>query len=61
MIGFSIGAFFIILTFVGSLTTLVDFATIVSFLTAPILGYFNLRSVTSDAVPAEQPVPASGS
>ena len=46
-------AFFIILGFSGSLTAMVDFATIVAFLTAPILGYFNLRAVTSEAVPAE--------
>jgi len=32
--------------FAGSLTTMVDFATIVSFLTAPVLGYLNLRVVT---------------
>ena len=37
----------------GSLTGMVDFATIVAFLTAPILGYLNLRAVTSDAVPPE--------
>ena len=37
----------------SSLTGMVDFATIVAFLTAPILGYLNLRAVTSDAVPAE--------
>ncbi len=42
----------------SSLTGMVDFATIVTFLTAPILGYLNLRAVTSDAVPAElQPGP----
>jgi Mn2+/Fe2+ NRAMP family transporter len=39
--------------FIGNLTTLVDFATIVSFLTAPILGYLNLRAVTSDDVAPE--------
>ncbi len=33
--------------FVGNLTTMVDFATIVSFLTAPILGYLNLQVITS--------------
>lgn len=37
----------------GSLTAMVDFATIVSFLTAPILGFLNLRAVTSEAVPEE--------
>ncbi len=31
--------------FAGNLTTMVDFATIVSFLTAPVLGYLNLRAV----------------
>ncbi|MFW6079252.1 MAG: NRAMP family divalent metal transporter [Gemmatimonadota bacterium] len=39
--------------FVGSLTGMVDFATIVSFLTAPVLGYLNLRAVTADEVPPE--------
>ena len=37
--------------FVGNLTTMVDFATIVSFLTAPILGYLNLKVITSRYVP----------
>jgi Mn2+/Fe2+ NRAMP family transporter len=39
--------------FIGNLTTMVDFATIVSFLTAPVLGYLNLRAVTSPDVPVE--------
>jgi Mn2+/Fe2+ NRAMP family transporter len=39
--------------FIGNLTTMVDFATIVSFLTAPALGYLNLRAVTAPEVPAE--------
>jgi Mn2+/Fe2+ NRAMP family transporter len=39
--------------FVGSLTAMVDFATIVSFLTAPILGYLNLRAVQSPDVAPE--------
>ncbi len=43
----------ILLLFIGNLTTLVDFATIVSFLTAPVLGYLNLRAVTSPEVAAE--------
>ncbi|MDX1676008.1 MAG: divalent metal cation transporter [Longimicrobiales bacterium] len=42
----------------GSLTGMVDFATIVAFLTAPVLGYLNLRAVTSEAVPpAARPGP----
>ncbi|MBQ27619.1 MAG: transporter [Nitrospiraceae bacterium] len=45
--------------FSGNMTTMVDFATIMSFLTAPILGYLNLRAVCSDDVPPEhQPGPA---
>lgn len=39
--------------FVGSLTGMVDFATTVTFLTAPVLGYLNLRAVLSDAVAPE--------
>jgi Mn2+/Fe2+ NRAMP family transporter len=43
----------------GSLTTMVDFATIVSFLTAPALGYLNLRAVLSPHVaPEHRPGPA---
>jgi len=37
----------------GSLTAMVDFATIVSFLTAPMLGYLNLRTVTGPNVAPE--------
>ncbi len=36
---------------VGNLTSMVDFATTVSFLTAPVLGYLNLRVVTAPHVP----------
>jgi Mn2+/Fe2+ NRAMP family transporter len=39
--------------FIGNLTTMVDFATIVSFLTAPILGYLNLKAITSKEVAPE--------
>ena len=39
--------------FVGNLTAMIDFATIVSFLTAPVLGYLNLRAVRSAQVPPE--------
>jgi Mn2+/Fe2+ NRAMP family transporter len=39
--------------FVGNLTSMVDFATIVSFITAPVLGYLNLRAVTAPHVPVE--------
>ncbi|MDH3733480.1 MAG: divalent metal cation transporter [Gemmatimonadota bacterium] len=43
----------VLLLFVGNLTTMVDFATTVAFLTAPLLGYLNLKAVTSKDVPAE--------
>jgi len=43
----------VIWLFVGNLTSMVDFATIVSFLTAPVLGYLNLRAVTSAEVAPE--------
>jgi len=39
--------------FAGNLTTLIDFATTISFLTAPVLGYLNLRTVTSPEVASE--------
>ncbi len=39
--------------FAGSLTSMVDFATTVTFLTAPVLGFLNLRAITSDAVAPE--------
>jgi Mn2+/Fe2+ NRAMP family transporter len=39
--------------FVGSLTGMVDFVTIVAFLTGPVLGFLNLKVVTSDAVPPQ--------
>jgi Mn2+/Fe2+ NRAMP family transporter len=45
--------------FAGSLTGMVDFATSVTFLTAPVLGYFNLRAVLSDDV-AEEHRPGRG-
>lgn len=37
----------------GSLTRMVDIATTLSFLTAPVLGWFNYRAVTADHVPVE--------
>ncbi|MDH4044544.1 MAG: divalent metal cation transporter [Gemmatimonadota bacterium] len=43
----------IVLLFIGTLTAMVDFATIVSFFTAPALGYLNLRAVTAPHVPVE--------
>jgi len=39
--------------FAGSLTQMVDFVTTVAFLTGPVLGYLNLRVMTSVRVPEE--------
>lgn len=39
--------------FTTRLTPMIDFATIFSFATAPVLGYLNLRAVTSADVPEE--------
>jgi Mn2+/Fe2+ NRAMP family transporter len=39
--------------FTGNMTTLVDLATIVAFLTGPVLGYINLKAITAPQVPAE--------
>jgi Mn2+/Fe2+ NRAMP family transporter len=49
----------VVAALVGGLTTMVDFATIVSFITAPILGWLNFRAVTGPEVdPADRPSPA---
>lgn len=48
----SLGGLGIIVWFAGSLTLLVDVATITSFLTAPILAALNLRAVTGPEMPA---------
>ena len=48
----------VLLLFVGNLTTMVDFATTVAFLTAPVLGFLNLKAITSDDVPAEHRPPS---
>jgi Mn2+/Fe2+ NRAMP family transporter len=36
----------VMMSFAGNLTSMVDFATIVSFATAPVLGYLNLKVIT---------------
>jgi Mn2+/Fe2+ NRAMP family transporter len=49
----------VVVLFAGNLTTMVDFATIVSFITGPVLGYLNLRAVTGPNVaPEHRPGPA---
>ena len=39
--------------FIGNLTTMIDFATTLTFLTSPVLGYLNLRAVGGEEMPAE--------
>jgi len=49
-----IGASLLIIgRFINSMKTLIDIATTLSFLAAPLLAYINLRTVTDDHVPAE--------
>ncbi len=47
------GTFLIIRFLSSSMNWLVDLATTLSFLTAPLLGYLNLRVMTADHVPVE--------
>ena len=47
------GALLIIGLFLKGMTSLVDFATTLSFLTAPILAYINYRAVTGHWMPEE--------
>ena len=52
----AVGALIIIAFFGAQFTQLIDFATTVSFLSAPILGWLSLRLITSSWVPeAHQP------
>lgn len=47
-----VGGLTLMVWFAGSLTVLVDVATVMSFLTAPVLAALNLRAVTGAEVPA---------
>ncbi len=47
------GTILIFFFFMGSMKTMVDIATTLSFLTAPVLGWLNLKVVTSKHVPPE--------
>ena len=53
MAGIGIATPLLLALLASSLTGMVDFATTVTFLTAPVLGYLNLRAVTGPAVPPE--------
>ena len=49
----SIGAYLVITQFLNNLTSLVDFATILSFVIAPLAGYLNYRVIYSEEVSKE--------
>jgi Mn2+/Fe2+ NRAMP family transporter len=49
---FAIATLVILWRFTGNLTGMLDFATTASFITAPVIGYLNLRVVTGADVPA---------
>ena len=53
MVGIGCATVIFLWLFAGSLTQMVDFVTTVAFLTGPVLGYLNLRVMTSPRVPAE--------
>jgi Mn2+/Fe2+ NRAMP family transporter len=52
---FGVGVVILLTFFRGNLTTMVDLATGLAFLTGPLLGYLNLRAMTSPEVPEEHP------
>jgi Mn2+/Fe2+ NRAMP family transporter len=49
----SLFSFVILMIFTDKLKTMVDFATAISFLSAPIFGYLNYKLVTSDLMPKD--------
>jgi Mn2+/Fe2+ NRAMP family transporter len=53
ILSLALGTVGVIALFAGTLAAMIDFATIVSFLVAPALGYLNLRAVTSPEVAPE--------
>lgn len=51
LIALAISSVTVMAAFTGTLTAMLDFATILSFSVTPLLGYLNLRAVTSADVP----------
>jgi len=49
----ALGGLLVVLAFRGQLKTLVDLATTLSFLVAPVIAFWNLRLVTRDDFPTE--------
>ncbi len=48
-----VGTIIVVRFFMSSMTKMVDFATIIFFLTAPIMGFLNLKAVTGKNMPQE--------
>ena len=53
LVGLGVGVLVLVAFFLGSLTALVDVATVLSFLTAPALAWLNHRAMTGAEVPPE--------
>lgn len=47
------GALWVIMSFIGSLTNLIDLVTLMAFFSAPVYGYLNFRLITSSHTPKE--------
>ena len=45
------GALLVIMSFIGSLTNLIDLVTLMAFFSAPVYGYLNFRLITSSHTP----------
>ena len=59
LLGTGVGGFLLFYYSASSMIQLLEIATIISFLVAPIIGYFNLKAVTSLAVPfTHRPAPS---
>lgn len=54
LIALVLGAMVIITLLARNMRTMIDFATTVSFVTAPLLGYLNYRLITSSAIPTKK-------
>lgn len=52
-----LGSSILLMQFMSSMKLFIDVATILSFLTAPILGWMNFKVVTSDSVPKQHRPP----
>ena len=49
----ALGGFLLFYFSASSMIKILEFATIISFITAPIIGFLNLKAMTSDEIPEE--------